>query len=274
MRLNGKVALITGGGTGMGAAIARRFVHEGAKVCISGRRKAPLDQVAASLPSESVAICPGDVSRYQDVERMVETTLALGGKLNVLVNNAAIDQIPPANVIDIDPETWHRVIAVNLTEPFYTMKAAIPHMIKDGGGSIINIASVGGLRSIPNMPAYVSSKAGLIKLSQQVALDFGPFRVRCNVICPGAIRTAMIEGAMQPFAKKLGTDLEGVFSVFTKDLPLRRLASPEEVTGICTYLASDDSSFMTGAILPIDGGTVIVDVSGAAINNMAKTSPK
>jgi meso-butanediol dehydrogenase / (S,S)-butanediol dehydrogenase / diacetyl reductase len=271
MRLDGKVALITGGGTGIGAAIARRFVADGAKVCITGRRKEMLDRVAGSLPSESIISCVGDVSLYKDVERMVETTLEFAGKINVLVNNAAKDQIPPSNVVDIDPELWQQVLAVNLTGPFFTMKVAIPQMIKDGCGSIINIASVAGIRSIPNMPAYVSSKGGLIALSQQVALDFGPSRIRCNVICPGSMRTEMFEGAMSPFAKKLGTDLDGIFSLFTKDVPLRRVAATDEIGGICSYLASDDSSFMTGVVLPMDGGTAIVDISGAAINNIAKS---
>lgn len=270
MRLEGKVALITGGGTGIGAAIARRFVADGAKVCIAGRRKEMLDQVAASLSADSITTCVGDISRYEDVARVVETTVAFGGKLNVLVNNAAKDQIPPANVVDIDPELWQQVLAVNLSGPFFTMKAAIPHMLKDGGGSIINVASVAGIRSIPNMPAYVSSKGGLIALSQQVALDFGASRIRCNVICPGSIRTEMFEGAMGPFAQKLGVSLEELFGLFTKDVPLRRVASTEEVGGVCSYLASDDSSFMTGVVLPIDGGTAIVDISGAAINNIAK----
>ena len=268
MKLNGKVALITGGGTGIGAAIAQRFVVDGAKVCIAGRRKEMLERVAGSLPPESVTICPGDVSRYEDVERMVEATLRFGGRLNVLVNSAGMDQNPPANVIDIDPELWQKVIAINLTGPFFTMRASIPHMIRDGGGSIINVSSVGGIRSIPNMPAYVSSKGGLVMLTQQVALDFGPSKVRCNVICPGGVRTAMIEDAMGYFAKKLGTDLEGVFAFFTKDVPLRRVASTDEIGGICSYLASDDSSFVTGVVLPVDGGAAIVDISGAAIGNI------
>ncbi len=271
MKLDGKVALVTGGGTGIGAAIARRFVADGAKVCISGRRKERLDQVAASLPRESIITCVGDVSCYDDVVRMVDTALQFGGRLNVLVNNAAKDQIPPGNVVDMDPELWQQVLAVNLTGPLFTMKAAIPHMIRDGAGSIINIASVAGIRSIPNMPAYVSSKGGLIALSQQVAVDFGPARIRCNVICPGSMRTEMFEGAMAPFAKKLGTDLNGVFSLFTKDVPLRRVAASDEIGGICSYLASDDASFMTGVVLPVDGGTAIVDISGAAINNIANS---
>jgi meso-butanediol dehydrogenase/(S,S)-butanediol dehydrogenase/diacetyl reductase len=270
MRLDGKVALITGGGTGIGAAVAKRFVIDGAKVCIAGRRKEMLEQVASSLPADSVVICPGDVSRYEDVKRMVETTVNFGGRLNVLVNNAGMDQVPPANVVDIDPRIWTEVIAVNLTGPFFTMRASIPHMISNGGGSIINVSSVGGIRSVPKMPAYSSSKGGLVTLTKQVALDFGPSRIRCNVICPGGVRTAMIEGAMAPFTERLGTDLEGVFAYFTKDVPLRRLASTDEITGICSYLASDESSFMTGVVLPIDGGSAIVDISGAAINNVAK----
>jgi NAD(P)-dependent dehydrogenase (short-subunit alcohol dehydrogenase family) len=118
------------------------------------------------------------------------------------------------------------------------------------------------------MPAYVSSKAGLVMLSQQVALDFGPSGIRCNVICPGGVRTDMFEGAMTPFTTKLGTDLDGVFSYFTKDVPLRRLGSVEEIAGLCSFLASDESTYMTGVVLPVDGGTAIVDISGAAINNM------
>ncbi len=270
MKLEGKVALITGGGTGIGEAVARRFVLDGAKVCIAGRRKEVLDRVAASLPPGSITVCAGDVTRYEDVERMVKEAVDFGGKLNVLVNNAGMDQVPPANVIDIDPEIWQKVLAVNLTGPFFTMRASLPHIIKDGGGSVINISSLGGVRCLPNMPAYVSSKGGLVMLTQQVALDFGPFGVRCNCICPGGFRTAMIEGAMQPFVKKFDTDLDGVFSLFTKDIPLRRIASTDEITGICSYLASDESSYMTGVVLPIDGGTAIVDITGAAINNMAK----
>lgn len=270
MKLQGKAALITGGGTGIGAAVARRFVADGAKVCIAGRRREPLERLAQSLPSSSVTICPGDVSIWEDVQRMVETVLTFAGKLNVLVNNAALDQVPPANVVDIDPAIWHRILAVNLTGPFLTMKASIPHMIRDGGGSIINVSSVAGLRSIPNMPAYVASKGGLIMLSQQVALDFGAHGIRCNVICPGSVRTDMFEGAMGHFTEKLGMDLEGVFKVFTRDIPLRRLASPDEIGGICSFLASDDASFVTATVLPADGGTAAVDVSGAALQNMGK----
>ena len=275
MKLDGKVALITGGGTGIGSAIAKRFVADGAKVCVAGRRQEMLDQVVQSLPSGRVTSCSGDVSNYDDAKRMVETILKFGGRLDVLVNNAAMDQSPPQNVTDVDPKIWQRVIDVNLTGPFLLMKASIPHIIKGGGGSIINVSSLAGLRSIPNMPAYCASKGGLIKLTQQVALDYGRSKVRCNVICPGGIRTAMIENAMGHFTEPLGTDLDGVFAYFTSNVPLRRVAAPEEVSGLCSYLASDDSSFMTGAVLVLDGGAAVVDISGAAISNIPPipTSP-
>jgi NAD(P)-dependent dehydrogenase (short-subunit alcohol dehydrogenase family) len=265
MKLEGKVALITGGGTGIGTAIAQRFVAEGAKICITGRRQAILDKVAQALPPGMVATCSGDVTKYEDVKRMVETALTFGGRLDVVVNNAGID--PGGTVTDVDPELWRKVIEINLTGPFLVMKASIPHLIKGGGGSIINISSLGGLRCLPGMPAYSASKAGLIMLTQQAALDYGPFKVRCNVVCPGATRTAMLEEAVSPLTEVLGTDVDGVFACISSNIPLRRVAAPDEVSGVCCYLASDDSSFMTGSVLLLDGGTSIVDVAGAALSS-------
>jgi meso-butanediol dehydrogenase/(S,S)-butanediol dehydrogenase/diacetyl reductase len=266
MKLDGKVALITGAGTGIGAAIAERFVADGARICITGRRQEMLDKVAQWLPVEAVVTCAGDVTKFEDAKRMVETALGFASKLDVLVNNAAIDP-GGTTVIDTDSELWHRVLETNLTGPFYLMKASIPHMIKQGGGSIINIASLGGLRCLPGMPAYCSSKAGLIMLTKQVALDFGPAKIRCNAVCPGGTRTEMLEQSLSPLAEVLGTDLEGVFRCISSMVPLRRTANPSEITGICSYLASDDSTFMTGSVLLLDGGAAIVDVAGAALTN-------
>jgi meso-butanediol dehydrogenase/(S,S)-butanediol dehydrogenase/diacetyl reductase len=266
MKLDGKVALITGAGSGIGAAIAKRFVTDGAKICITGRRQEKLDVVAQSLPEGMALTCAGDVTKLEDVERMVETTLKFTGKLDVLVNNAAIDP-GGTTVVDIDPDLWKSVLDINLTGPMYLMKVSIPHMIEGGGGSIINVASLGGLRCLPGMPAYCSSKAGLIMLTKQVALDFGPSKIRCNVVCPGGTRTEMLEKSLSPLKDVLGTDLEGVFECISSMVPLRRTASPSEITGICSYLASDDSTFMTGSVLLLDGGAAIVDVSGAALTN-------
>ena len=265
MRLEGKVALVTGGGAGFGATITKRFVAEGAKVCITGRREEPLTKVAATLPPGSVAVCAGDVTKRDDVRRMVEQAVAFGGKLDVLVNNAAID--PGGSVVDLDPDLWEKVLATNLTGPFLLMKAAIPHMIEAGGGSIINVASLAGLRCLPGMPAYCSSKAGLIMLTKQVAHDYGSSKVRCNVVCPGATRTEMSEHSLRPLAEALETDVDGVFTRITANVPLRRWARPEELMGIFVYLAEDESAFMTGSVLMLDGGAANVDVCGAALNS-------
>lgn len=263
MKLKGKVALITGGGTGLGAEFTRRFVEEGAKVCITGRRKELLDKTAAALPEGSVLTIAGDVSNAVDAQKMVDAAINFGGRIDILVNNAGID--PPGSVVDIPVELWQKIIDINLTGPFLLMKAAIPAMIKIGGGSIINIASLAALRCIPAMPAYVASKAGLIGLTQQAALDYGPSNIRCNVVCPGAVRTEMLEQAMTPLSQALKTDLTGALLWLTKFTPLKRAATPEEVSGIVVYLASDESSFMTGAVLPVDGGACVVDPNGSAV---------
>ncbi len=265
MKLDGKVALITGGGSGIGTAIAQRFVADGARVCITGRRKEMLEKVAGSLPKDKVAVCVGDVSKFEDARRMVEKTIQFGGSIDVLVNNAGID--PGGAIVDLDPELWRQVLEINLTGPFLLMKAAIPHMIKAGGGSIINIASLGGMRCLPGMPAYAASKAGLIMLTQQAALDYGPFKVRCNAVCPGGTKTEMLTEALGQLANALNTDTEGVFSIISSGIPLKRLATPEEITGICSYLASDDSAFTTGSAILVDGGAAIVDISGAMLTN-------
>jgi meso-butanediol dehydrogenase/(S,S)-butanediol dehydrogenase/diacetyl reductase len=262
-QLQGKIALITGGGSGIGAAIAERFVAEGAKICITGRRREMLEKVAQSLPSGMVITCSGDTSKDEDVARMVETTVTFGGKLDVLVNNAAISANGPVG--DADRSVWRKVIDVNLTGPFLLMQEAIPHMIKGGGGSIINIASLGGLRCLPAMPAYCTSKAGLIMLTQQAALDYGPYKIRCNAVCPAAVRTSMVEKEFGQIGEMLGYDMDTYFAMLSEAIPLKRFAEPREISGICAFLASDDSSFMTGAAIVIDAGIAVVDAMGTAI---------
>lgn len=265
MRLEGKVALITGGGTGIGASLAERFVAEGAKVCISGRRKELLDKVAQSLPSEMVFVSQGDVTLFEECECMVKDTISFGGRIDVLINNAAID--PGGAVLDLSPEMWRQVIDINLTGPFLMTKAALKPMIDAGGGSIINISALGGLRCLPGMPAYCTSKAGLNHFTKQVALDYGPAKIRCNAVCPGGTRTEMLSEALKPVAQSMDTDVEGVFRKMSSNIPLRRIASASEISGTCVYLASEDSSYMTGAVLLLDGGAAVVDVAGAALSD-------
>ncbi len=264
-RLNGKVAIITGGGTGLGADFARRFVEEGAKVVITGRRRELLEKVAGKLPKGSVLVFQGDVSDFEQAKAMVGAALDFGGKLDVLVNNAGID--PAGTVVEIPVEQWEKIININLTGPFLMMKAAIPHMIKNGGGSIINIASLAAVRNIPAMPAYSASKAGLIGLTQATALDYGAYNIRANVVCPGPVRTEMLEHSMAGLAETLNTDIGGALNTLTKFVPLRRPASSDEISGMVVFLASDESSFMTGTTSLLDGGAAIVDPCGAAVSS-------
>jgi NAD(P)-dependent dehydrogenase (short-subunit alcohol dehydrogenase family) len=268
MRLEGKVALVTGGGTGIGAEIAKRFAAEGAKVCIAGLEQEMLDKVAESLPAGAIETYEGDVSHPEDVENMVAKTLKFGGKLDVLVNNAGFGVAE--GVVDTSLKDWHKVMDINLTGPFMLMKASIPLMIKAGGGSIINISSIAGLRATSGKTAYCTSKAALIMLTQQAAVDYGPFKVRCNVICPGPTRTYQLQLGVEELKKYLNTDLEGAIVAFTANSPLRRAAYPNEIAAVCCFLASDDASFMTGAVLPVDGGSTIVDVMGLGYGNTGK----
>jgi NAD(P)-dependent dehydrogenase (short-subunit alcohol dehydrogenase family) len=259
-RLDGKVALITGGARGIGAAIAKRFVEDGAKIVISDVQKELLEQVGHSLKSGTVATCAGDVTKFEDVQKMVAETVKFGGKIDILVNNAGID--PGGSILDIDIALWKKILDVNLNGPFLCMRAALPEMIKKGGGSIVNIASLAGVRCLPSMPAYCASKGGLIQLALQCALEYGPKGIRSNVVAPGATKTEMLTNAMKSLSEAIKKD---AFEVLAESVPLRRAAAPSEITGACSFLASDDAAFITGAVLLVDGGAAIVDISGASV---------
>jgi meso-butanediol dehydrogenase / (S,S)-butanediol dehydrogenase / diacetyl reductase len=264
MMLEGKFAMITGAGAGIGVEIAKRFVAEGAKICITGRRQHKLDETIAMLPAGTAVTCVGDVSTLDGAKRMVEATVEFGGKIDILVNNAAID--PGGSVVDLDPEVWHAVLETNLTGPFYTMKFAIPYMIKNGGGSIINISSLASVRCIPTMAPYCASKAGLNHLTNQVALDFGKYNVRANSVLPGPCRTEMSEHSLGGMAKAMSCDMDGVFKQLTCTIPLQRVSAPREMAGICAFLGSDDASFITAESILVDGGASMVDPCGASLS--------
>jgi NAD(P)-dependent dehydrogenase (short-subunit alcohol dehydrogenase family) len=265
-RLEGKVALITGGGVGIGASIAKAFVDEGAKVVITGRRKEKLESFADTLPKGTVSVYAGDVTKIEDTKAMVDAAVAFGGKLNVLVNNAGID--PPGTVTEIPLEQWKQIIDTNIHGTFFMCRHAIPEMLKAGGGSIINVSSLAGLRAIPAMPAYTTSKAGMIGLTNAIALDYGPQGIRSNVICPGATATEMLRTAMSALAESQGTDVDGALKILTRFSPLPRAAEPDEIAPAAVYLASDESSFMTGAQIVLDGGACVVDPCGAATSSL------
>jgi NAD(P)-dependent dehydrogenase (short-subunit alcohol dehydrogenase family) len=263
-RLEGKAALVTGGGTGIGFAIAKRFVEEGAKVVITGRRADKLKEATDAIGSKNISAVTGDVGNLDDAKKMVDAVAAVGGgRIDILLNNAGIDNA--GTIVDIDPALWDSIIKTNLYGPFNTMRAAIPYMIKQNGGAIINIASLAGLRRIPAMPAYSSSKSGLIGLTQAAALDYGAYNIRCNVLAPGATRTAMMENSMSGLSQSLKISMDDTLKLLTSTTPLKRIALPEEMAGTAVYLASDDSSYVTGVVIPVDGGACVVDPCGVSV---------
>ena len=259
MRLQGKVGLITGGGTGIGAAVAEAFVGEGARVCIAGRRREVLEKVARRFSNTQLTVCTADVSKLEDVRRMVETTVAFGGKLDIVVNNAAMGV--RASVVDMDVNLWQQMLDTNLTGPFLLLKYAIPHMIRAGGGSIINVASLGAIRGLPEVPAYCTTKAGLLGLSRQVAIDYGPQRIRSNVVLPGAFRSEMFDRRLVETAGVAGVSVEERLKSMAAPSPLKRIAFPSEIAGLFVYLASDESAYTTAAEFVCDAGVSALDAS-------------
>jgi NAD(P)-dependent dehydrogenase (short-subunit alcohol dehydrogenase family) len=267
-RLDGKVALITGGGVGIGAAIAKAFVAEGAKIVVTGRRKEKLEAFAATLPAGTCAVHSGDIRKPDEAEAMVEAAIKAFGKLNVLVNNAGID--PPGTVTEIPIDQWLAVINTNLNGTFYMTRFAIPKLIEQGGGSIVNLSSLAGVRAIPAMPAYSASKAGLIGLTNAVALDYGPKGIRVNIISPGATATDMLKNQMKGLADSQGTDVYGALGLLTRFNPIKRACEPDEIAPLAVFLASDESAYITGQNFLIDGGATVVDPCGAATSSLGK----
>ncbi len=245
-RLQGKVALITGGNAGIGEAIARRFAREGAAVVITGRRKDLLDQVVTDIAREqgrALAVA-GSVADESHARAAVDQAVRTFGKLNILVNNAGIGVFGKL-LHETDDATWEEILAVNLTGAFRMTRASVPAMLKAGGGSIINISSIASLVGIPMLSAYAASKGGMDALTRCTAIDYAKQGIRCNAMNPGLVATPMAAGLISDQAR-----LDQVLS----DYPIARPGTPEEVASLALFLASDESVWMTGTIVPIDGG--------------------
>jgi len=239
-RLDGKVAIVTGAGSGIGRAIATALHAEGAAIVaadISGNEKALADE----LGERAVAV-RADVTEGSDVAAMVDAARAAFGGLHVMVNNAGIDGTM-GPIADCSEENFDRVIAVNLKGVFLGMKHALPVMVAGGGGSVVNIASAAGLVGFPMLPAYCASKGGVVQLTRAGALEYAAAGVRVNAICPGVIDTPLTAG-IDP----------GMTDAATAMTPLGRLGRPSEIAALAVFLASDESSYMTGAAVSIDGG--------------------
>jgi NAD(P)-dependent dehydrogenase (short-subunit alcohol dehydrogenase family) len=250
----GRAVLITGGALGIGRGIARAFAREGAAVAISDINAAAADALVSELStagSQAFAVI-GDVSSQADAQRMVEAAVAGLGRLDVLVNNAGIQPIDTySNVEDTPVEAWDRILGVNLRGTFLMSKYSLPHIRGSGpGGSVVNIASVQGVQSMPKVPAYAASKGGVLSLTRNMALDYAPQGIRVNAICPGTIDSEMVRTA----ARAEGGNLDQTLRRYGAVHPLGRMGLPEEVAEAALFLASERASFMTGGYLAVDGG--------------------
>ncbi|MDQ6721933.1 MAG: glucose 1-dehydrogenase [Candidatus Dormibacteraeota bacterium] len=245
MRFNDRVVIVTGGGSGIGRAMVQRFAAEGAKVAVVDWLGDRADAVAAEISSAGgqAAAIRADVSQARDVNSMVAAVGSRLGPVDVLVNNAAIAD--GDDVLQIDEATWDRDVAVVLKSVFLCSKAVLPSMIERRGGAIVNIASVNGLSALGN-EAYSAAKAGMINLTQGIAVRYGAHGIRCNAIAPGTIRTPI-------WQQRIDRDPD-VFERLVKWYPLGRVGEPDDIANAALFLASDDASWITGAVLVVDGG--------------------
>ncbi|PSJ59554.1 SDR family NAD(P)-dependent oxidoreductase [Kumtagia ephedrae] len=247
-RLNGKIAVVTGAADGIGHAIAEAMAREGAHVFASDIADAKGEAFAAGLRSQGLAAdyvhC--DVAVEADIRNLIETAVKKGGRLDVLVNNAAIS-IGGMPVYEMTDEQWHRLIAVNLTSVFRGCKFALPHMIGQKSGSIINLASAQGHIGLDGWTAYAGAKGAIHSMTRQMAVEFGPHNVRVNSISPGTIATPMNDQVIA----ELG---EHIARAWVKMHPLGRIGRPSEIAEAAVYLASDAAGFTTGTDLRVDGG--------------------
>lgn len=253
--LNGKVALITGGGTGIGDATARRFISLGAKVGVAGRRFAVLEGLAKDCDVLPLQCDVGDVD---EVDAAIAKLVGRYGGLDIVVNNAGTGH--RGNAEEISPEDWQRVIDVNLTGVLNVSSRALPEIRKRGGGAIVNVSSVGGLTAASSSVAYSASKAGVLGLSRSLARDYGKHNIRVNTICPGWVDTPMVTPALDALSHIHGITKEQARHMLTRWSPLRRMAEPSEIADCIAFLASSAASFVTGAVLVADGGQSIVDL--------------
>jgi len=250
MRLEKKVAIVTGGGTGIGEAIARAFAREGANVAITGRRKEELERVVKDIErngGKALAL-PGSVTDEADVQEAVAMTVKTFGRLDVLVNNAG-NLFYAGPLHETSDKIWDETLDLFLKGTFRFIRAAIPVMLKQGGGAILNVSTVAGMKAIPffQAHAYQAAKAGVNMLTKSVAVEYAKQGIRCNCICPAGVLTAPVQEMLEDPKTR---------ALFESIHPMARLGQPEEIAQAAIYFASDESLWTTGSILTVDGGVM------------------
>jgi meso-butanediol dehydrogenase / (S,S)-butanediol dehydrogenase / diacetyl reductase len=253
-----RTALVTGAGTGIGAATARRLAGDGYAVALAGRRPEPLAETARAIESgggRALALA-ADAGDPAQAERLVSEAVAALGGLDVLVLAHGVGGSAP--VADDSPEQWDEVIRINLTGAFLVARAALPQL-EARRGAIVTVASTNAWVAGPGWASYCASKAGLAMLTASIANDYGPRGVRANCVCPGWVRTPMADEDMDEVAARRGTDREGAYRLTSSTTPLRRPAEPEEIAAVIAFLAGPEASYVNGAAIPVDGGATVVD---------------
>lgn len=248
MKLQGKTAIVTGATSGMGKAIATRFVQEGAQVILSGRDESRGKSLEAALNQggKKAVFIPGDVSSPDVNRQLVQATLDHFGKIDIISTNAG--KLGLGSVTDLSFEEWNETVATNLNSVFYLCHYAIPEMLKTGKGTILVNSSIAAFKSFPNHAAYNASKAALVALVKEMALDYGP-TIRINTICPGPVDTPLIWDSAKAFENP-----DTIVQQTANNTLIKRLGTPEDIANLALFLVSDESNWITGSAFTIDGG--------------------
>jgi len=246
-RFEGKVVLVTGGGSGIGLATVKRFQAEGASVVVAGRNEKRLKDAVSGLPEDKVLAVATDVSSREQCDRLVATAVSRFGRLDTVVNAAGMNLV--GSVSDTSDENWRQCMGSDLDSIFYIARAALPHL-RETRGSIVNVGSVSSLGGGWSHAAYCAAKAGVANLTRSIACDNGRFGVRANTVCPGLTITGMVDGIMED---------EALLQKAWERIPLRRAGQPEEIASAVAYLASDEAAFITGITFAVDGGQTCTD---------------
>jgi NAD(P)-dependent dehydrogenase (short-subunit alcohol dehydrogenase family) len=248
MKLKDRIAIVTGGGTGIGKAIGLALANEGAVVVVAARNLSRLEQAVKNIESRGgkAKAIQADISDHEQVKRLIAQTVKDFGRIDILVNNAARGTFNSADVVDMNPKEWHDSLAINLTGMMFCSREALKQMIPRKTGSIVNISSVAGISGVPKESPYAVSKWGVIGLTETLAIEAGKFGIRVNCISPGATRTQEFDDWVRGSATDAGISYEEMMGKITDNNALKKIAEPSEIAACVVFLASDDSSAMTG----------------------------